>query len=125
VVFAAVVLPEVTSPEAALTESDRKLWFPAVFSGVLTRRGSLECAHAQPEGGSRPFWGVFLFSIFIFICSFFFFHPFFIFFKKQQQQLRSLPVKAASGSTTWHHLRKYNLKTSYTQKRFGKFRRKL
>jgi hypothetical protein len=53
VVFAAVVLPEVTSPEAALTESDRKLGFPAVFSGVLTRRGSLECAHAQPEGGSH------------------------------------------------------------------------
>jgi hypothetical protein len=37
----------------------------------------------------------------------------------------SLPVRAASGSTTWHHLRKYNLKTSYAQKRFGKSRRKL
>jgi hypothetical protein len=121
VVFAAVVLPE-----AALTESDRKLGFPAVFSGVLTRRGSLECAHAQPEGGPALF-GVFFFFpfLFSFVHFFIFVHPFFIFFIKQQQQLRSLPVKAASGSTTWHHLRKYNLKTSYTQKRFGKFRRKL
>jgi hypothetical protein len=104
VVFAAVVLPEVTSPEAALTESYRKLGFPAAFSGVLTRRGSLECAHAQPEGGSRPFWGVFLFSIFIFICSFFFFFTHFFFFLKSSSSsfghFRSRPLPVAPPGTT-------------------------
>jgi hypothetical protein len=53
---------------------NQKVGFPVVFSGVLTgnevtRRGSLRCAHAQPEVGIS--------STFSF---YFFFHFFLIFF---------------------------------------------